>query len=100
MLDKRDPELSRIPGLAYAFTDNGIELPVLDVTHPQVVLSIDEDHLDEVSKASIQKMLAMGQMSDAQKRMYYEQLLKSYIFGPVFVRDPGANFMSGMSTYV
>ncbi|MCL7453623.1 MAG: hypothetical protein M8467_11320 [Anaerolineae bacterium] len=100
MIDKRDPETSRVPGLAYAFTDSGIELPVLDITHPQFVSSIDEDHLDEVSKASIQKMLVMGQMSDAQKRTYYEQLLKSYIFGPVFVRDPGANFMSGMSTYV
>jgi hypothetical protein len=95
-----DPETSRIARLAYVFTDNGIELPVLDITHPQFVSSIDEDHLDEVSKASIQRMLAMGQMSDAQKRTYYEQLLKSYIFGPVFVSDPGANFMSGMSTYV
>jgi hypothetical protein len=95
-----DPETSRISGLAYACTDNGIELPVLDITHPQFLSSIDEDRLDEVSTASIQKMLAMAQMSDAQKRTYYEQLLKSHIFGPVFVSDPGAHFMSGMSTYV
>lgn len=102
-LEKRmvtDPETGRIPGLAYVLADNGIELPVLDITHPQFLSSIDEDHLDEVSKASIQKMLAMGQMSDAQKGTYYAQLLKSYIFGPVFVSGPGANFMSGMSTYV
>lgn len=94
------PEASRIPGLMYVFADNGIELPVLDITHPQFLSSIDESRLDEVGKASIQKMLAMGQMSDAQRGTYYEQLLKSYIFGPVFVSDPGANFMSGMSTYV
>jgi hypothetical protein len=97
---KTDPEASHIQGLAYAFTDNGIELPVLDITHPQFLSSIDESRLDEVSKGSIQKMLAMGQMSDAQKRTHYEQLLKSYIFGPVFVSDPGADFMSAMSTYV
>jgi len=84
----------------YIFADNGIELPVLDITHPQFLSSIDESRLDEVSKASIQKMLAMGQMSDTQRGTYYEQLLKSYIFGPVFVSDPGASFMSGMSTYV
>jgi len=95
-----DPETSRIPGLAYAFSGDGIELPVLDITHPQFLSSIDESRLDEVSKASMQKMLAMGQMSDAQRGTYYAQLLKSYIFGPVFVSDPGANFMSGMSTYV
>lgn len=95
-----DPETSPIPGLAHAFTDNGIELPVLDITHPQFISSIDEGHLGEVSKASIQKLLALGEMSDAQKRTYYEQVLKSYIFGHVFVTDPGANFMNGMSTYV
>jgi hypothetical protein len=95
-----DPETGQIPGLAHAFTDNGIELAVLDITHPQFLSSIDEDHLGEVSKASIQKMLAMGEMSDAQKKTYYEQVSKSYVFGYVFVSDPGANFLSGMSTYV
>jgi hypothetical protein len=94
------PETSHIPGVAYAVTDNGIELPVLDITHPQFLSSIDEDHLDEVSKASIQKMLALGEMSDAQRKTYYEQLSKSYVFGHVFVSDPGANFLSGMSSYV
>ncbi len=95
-----NPETGRIPGLAYASTSNGIELPVLDITHPQFLSSIDESRLDEVSKASMQKMLAMGQMSDAQRGAYHAQLLKSYIFGPVFVSVPGANFMSGTSTYV
>lgn len=71
-----DPERSRIPGLVYAFTENGIELSVLDITHPQFLSSIDEDHLDEVSQASIQRMLALGQMSDAQKKTYYEQLAR------------------------
>jgi hypothetical protein len=97
---EKDPETSQIPGLAYALTHNGIELPVLDITHPHFLSSIDEDHLDEVSKASIQKMLALGGMSDDQKRTYYGQLSKSHVFGHVFVSDPSANFMSGMSTYV
>ena len=35
-----------------------------------------------------------------EKRMFYEQLLRSHIFGSVFVSEPGANFMSGMSTSV
>jgi hypothetical protein len=64
---EQDPETGLIPELAYALADNGIELPVLDITHPQFLSIIDEDQLDEVSKASIQKMLAMGRMSDTQK---------------------------------
>jgi hypothetical protein len=95
-----DRETRDIRGLARACTDNGNELPVLDITHPQFLSSIDEEQLDQVSRASMQKMLALGQMSDAQKRTHYEQILKSYIFGPAFVKDPGAHFMSGMSTYV
>jgi hypothetical protein len=95
-----DPEKNQIPDLVHAFMDNRIELPVLDITHPQFLSSIDEDHLEEVSKASIQKMLALGEMSDAQKKTYYERLSKSYIFGRIFMRDPDANFLNGMSTYV
>lgn len=95
-----DPEKNQIPELVHAFTDNGIELPVLDITHPQFLSSIDEGRLDEVSKASFQKMLALGEMSEAQKKTYYERLSKSYIFGRIFIRDPDANFLNGMSTYV
>jgi hypothetical protein len=95
-----DPETTAVAGLAHAFTDNGIELPVLDITYPGFLSSIDEDHLDEVSIASIRKMLALGEMSDAQKKRYYEQLSQSYVFGPVFVNKSGADFMSAMSTYV
>jgi hypothetical protein len=49
-----DAGTSQIPGLAYALTDSGIELPVLDITHPQFLSSIDESHLDELSRASMQ----------------------------------------------
>ena len=30
----------KIPGLSYAFTGNGVELPVLDITHPLFLSSI------------------------------------------------------------
>jgi hypothetical protein len=94
------PEKNKIPGLAYAFAENGIELPVLDITHSQFLSSIDEEQLSEVSKTSFQKMLALGEMSDDQKKAYHEHLSKSYIFGRVFMSDPNANFLNGMSTYV
>lgn len=95
-----DSEKNQILELVHAFTDNGIELPVLDITHPQFLSIIDEDRLDEESKASFQKMLALGEMSNDQKKMYYERLSKSFIFGSTFIRDPDANFLNGMSTYV
>jgi len=32
----------KISGLSYVFTKNGVELPVLDITHPLFISNIDE----------------------------------------------------------
>jgi hypothetical protein len=34
---------NKIPGLAYAVTDAGLELPVIDITHPLFTSTITED---------------------------------------------------------
>jgi hypothetical protein len=34
---------SKISGISYTFTYTGIELPVLDITHPLFISTIDED---------------------------------------------------------
>ena len=39
---------NKIPGLSYAFTLNGVELPVLDVTHPCFVSCTDEKILQKL----------------------------------------------------
>lgn len=38
------PELHKKPGVSYAFTDDGLELPVIDITHP--AFELDADHVD------------------------------------------------------
>lgn len=40
----------KVPGLYYVFTENGVELPVLDITHPLFISSIDEVKLKEMLK--------------------------------------------------
>jgi len=32
----RVPELNKKPGVCYAVTDDGLDLPVIDLTHPVV----------------------------------------------------------------
>jgi hypothetical protein len=39
---------SKIPELSYAFTENGIELPVLDITHPYFISCTDERTLNKL----------------------------------------------------
>jgi hypothetical protein len=50
MSDKRDAR-ARIPGVHYARTDEGIDLPVVDVTHPAFLLDLtDEEQRELVAK--------------------------------------------------
>gem|GEM_PF-483344 len=91
------PEKSKVSGLSYVFTDNGIELPVLDISHPLFIASIDEEGLEELCKESAQKAKGFKEMPDAQKKFIYE---KSYIFGRTFHKDPTATYLSGMSTFM
>ena len=44
------PEKKKIPGLSYAVLADGIELPVLDITHPLFISSIDEEKLSRILK--------------------------------------------------
>ncbi len=47
------PELHKKPGVSYAFTDDGLELPVIDITHPAFELHTDPINLDSLIDAFI-----------------------------------------------
>jgi hypothetical protein len=46
-------EANKIPGLHYAVTNDGIELPIVDVTHPAFALSVT----DTEQRARVEKFL-------------------------------------------
>jgi hypothetical protein len=48
MSDELFPIKNKIPGLAYAFTLNGVELPVLDITHHDFISCTDEKILNKL----------------------------------------------------
>jgi len=49
---RRIPEANKVQGLLYVFTDTGLELPVLDITHSLFEASIDENTLaDQCTKS-------------------------------------------------
>ncbi|UCH93587.1 MAG: hypothetical protein JSV88_25400 [Candidatus Aminicenantes bacterium] len=91
------PEKNKVSGLCYVYTDSGIELPVLDITHPLFISSINEEGLEDLCKESAQRAESMKAMPDAQKQAIIE---KSYIFGRYFNKDPNAKYLSGMSTFM
>lgn len=40
-------ENDKKPGISYAFTDDGLELPVLDITHPAFAVRISDDDMNK-----------------------------------------------------
>ncbi len=91
------PEANKVPGLPYVFTDTGLELPVLDITHPLFEASIDESSLaDERAQSSLTAAMIRA-MPEDQRKMITDH---SYIWGTHFSDKAGANYLSGMGTYM
>jgi hypothetical protein len=49
--------------IIYVKADNGLELPVLDITHPLFVSSIDETALDKLGKEALKQAKSMKKNS-------------------------------------
>ena len=95
---KRIPEVNKVPGLNYVFTDTGLELPVLDIIHPLFKASIDENILDDLRTKSPQAAAMMRVMPEAQKKIIADH---SYILGTHFYKNTEeATYLSGMGTYM
>lgn len=88
-------EKNKIRGISYAYTDNGIELPVLDITHPLFTASIDEDRLTDLRKESAQGAKNLKELSDFHKKLLGE---RSYIYKGFFLKDLHVTYLCGMST--
>jgi len=94
---KRIPEKNKVPGIAYAYTNCGLELAVLDITHAMFTRSIKEEGLAELTKQSAFLAQQARQMPDTQKKAIMDM---SFIFGNYFHKNPDANYLSGMHTYM
>lgn len=93
----RIPEANKVPGLPYVFTDTGLELPVLDITHPLFETSIDEKILADQRAQSSQAAAMVRAMPEAQRKMITD---RSYIWGTHFSGKAATGQLSGMGTYM
>lgn len=94
---KHTPETNKVPGIPYVFTDTGLELPVLDITHPLFKDSINESTLADLRTKSSQAAAMMRVMPETQKKIIADH---SYIFGTHFYQNKAAAYLSGMGTYM
>lgn len=98
-MEKIIREKNKISGLAYALTENGIELPVLDITHPLFLESIDEEKLTKMLKEIEHKGEERAKSFDNMPAFIKNYLSKrSYIMAGFMLKDNNDTFLSGMST--
>lgn len=90
-----EPHKNEIHRLSYAYTDNGVKLPVLDITHPLFLASMDEENLADLRKESVQGAKNLKELPDSHKKILGE---RSSIYRGFFLKDPNVNYLSGMST--
>jgi hypothetical protein len=85
------PEAHKKPGVCYATTNDGIELPVIDLTHPAFAFSISQPELDGLIEAMQRSanIPAAVLLGVAQKSI----LVRGFV-------ESAGTFTTGMMTYL
>ncbi|MFT3928469.1 MAG: hypothetical protein QM778_38425 [Myxococcales bacterium] len=92
-------ETQKRPGVFYAVSSDGVELPIIDVTHPAFALSFDDEKQRRMLAAYLREQWLVGLVPAALRRRLYRWLLRDSLLGPGMRLAEGA-FLSGMSTYL
>jgi hypothetical protein len=93
------PEPNKRPGVHYAVTRDGVELPVVDITHPAFALSIT----DSEQKAQVEKFLRQGIPLAILPKPLRELVLRFLPRESILaqgIQQARSTFMSGMQTYL
>lgn len=85
----------RQPGISYALTDDGLELPVVDVTHP----AFDCTMSDEALSATIDSSMRSAQLALAAPPAQLDALARQSLLFRV-TREAAGTFLTGMGTYL
>jgi hypothetical protein len=93
------PEKKKLSGLSYAFMDNGLEIPVIDISHPLFKASIDEKKLSEYMKKAASKGEKRAESFKKMPLFLKNFLVKrSFIMANLLSDNNDDKFLSGLST--
>ena len=93
------PELNKKPGVCYAFTAVGVELPIIDITHPSFHQDLGQDQLDAAFERYVQAQLKMGALARWLQAKIVPLFLRRCVIGRGLLRSIGG-YLDGMSTYL
>lgn len=99
MTTKLYPIKNKNSKLSYAFTLNGVELPVLDITHPLFISSIDENKLRRMLRKS-EKTADKTANKFINMPVFLKKFLttQSFIISELLQNNGDNAFLTGLST--
>ena len=99
MAEVRRKEHNKKPGVCYAVTDDGLELPVVDVTHPAFAPSVDETRQGARLTQFLAEQRRFAQMPSWLRSVLLRFFMRGSRIGRGLRRAEG-HFLDGMTTYL
>jgi hypothetical protein len=94
-MDVAVPERHKVPGVCYAVTDEGLELPVIDVTHPAFSHYPGPDEIDALARKTLG---GFARSSHVPGVVYRMMARRSVVFRNVMAAR--GTFLPGVATYL
>ena len=92
-------EQVRKPGVHYARTNDGLELPIVDVTHPAFALTVTEEDLRSRVEQFIREPQPLARMPAFARNALLRILLRHSMLGRGIRRAEGG-YLSALTTYL
>jgi hypothetical protein len=92
------PEKNKRPGMVYAVTDDGIEVPIIDVTHPGFRVEISARELAAATEKAVAEVTARAQIPPEDQKRQLQEFLQGSFLAPMIAKASG-KVLGGMSTY-
>ncbi len=74
-MNARVPELHKKPGVCYAVTDDGLELPVIDITHPAFAFTMREAEVNALIDGFVQSLQRLANAPAAMQALAQQSIL-------------------------
>ncbi|MGC4087169.1 MAG: hypothetical protein QM756_04545 [Polyangiaceae bacterium] len=93
------PERHKRPGVLYAVTDDGLELPLIDVTNPEFRVSATEAEQRELTAKFLREQEGFGKLPGFLQRAVLWAVLRGSLLGDGLRASEGT-FLTGIATYL
>lgn len=92
------PEQGRKPGICYASTRDGTELPVIDVTHPAFALDLTDAQLAEMAQRFVEESKRRARIPRPIRKLIFALMMRRSGLARA-IWQPEGNFLAAMDTY-